>query len=121
MKRHWITALVLGACAAPPRTAPPPPLRPRAAAPPVAATPAPTGLRLSTAARPLAYRLALDIDPARDTFTGRVAIDLDVQTAVNPLWLNGEHLTITSARVRSAAGDRPLRVVAGPEGFIGLA
>ncbi|MBZ0232211.1 MAG: M1 family metallopeptidase [Deltaproteobacteria bacterium] len=85
--------------------------------------PAPEGLRLPRTARPLGYRLALDVDPANETFAGRVVIDVELDEAAHPLWLNATNLTIDSARIlpRDAGTERPLRVVPGGPDVIGLA
>lgn len=83
----------------------------------------PDGLRLPRTARPLGYRLALDVDPAKETFGGRVVIDVELDEATHPLWLNATNLTIDSARILpgEAAAERPLRVVPGGPDVIGLA
>lgn len=119
---------VAASCAAPSATpsaavpAPPAAVAPVAALPPPLA-PAPTGLRLPTTARPLSYALALDVDPAKTTFAGRVSIEVELSAPAHPLWLNAEHLTIDAARLRTSAGAAPqaLRVVPGPDGVVGLA
>lgn len=88
-----------------------------------AVDPAREGLRLPSTARPLGYQLSLDVDPAQESFRGRVVIDIEVDVATHPLWLNAENLTITAARVVAAddASSQVLRVVSGREHVIGLA
>ena len=77
----------------------PPPLAP--------ATPSP-GLRLPATAAPLAYDVQLAIDPDRETFTGRVAIRVQLAAAAREIWLHADELDITSA------GHRGRPIVVGP-------
>jgi alanyl aminopeptidase len=83
----------------------------------------PQGLRLPTTARPLGYRLSLEVDPAQETFHGHVVIDVELDTAAHPLSLNAENLSIVNARLLAADGSTPqaLRVVPGTDHVLGLA
>lgn len=62
---------------------------------------APSG-RLPGAAKPVAYRVRLDIDPRQTRFSGSVDIDVRLETAATGLWLHGEDLDIAS--VTATAG-----------------
>ncbi len=90
-------ALLLSACGShqPPAApaAPPPPLASGPSQPPA---PLANG-RLPATARPTRYELMLDLDPARDTFTGTVRIALEVANATRFVVLHARELKITSA------------------------
>ncbi len=79
----------------PQRMMAPPPPPPQAYVAPVAVAPpeAPPTARLPADARPAHYTLALEIVPTRDTFAGTVAIDVDLATTRNVLWLHGKGLS----------------------------
>jgi aminopeptidase N len=70
---------------------------------------------LPRVARPRHYRIAIEPDAERLTFTGTVAIELDVFEPVDELTLHAHQLAIASARLTSAAGGRPLQLRASPE------
>ncbi len=78
---------------------------PRAEAP---ALPAPAGMRLPDGVAPLAYRAAFEVDPARETFRGRVEIDVQLDRATAVLWLDAHELTIRSATERRGDVTRVL-------------
>ena len=66
--------------------------------------------------RPVRYRLALDLDPARSTFVGKVSIDLRVTAAQAAIELHAFELVADSASITQAGkADRSLRVVAQPD------
>jgi alanyl aminopeptidase len=67
--------------------------------------PQPT-LRLPRNFVPTAYDIKLDIDPAKDRFTGHVAITGKVSERSSVIWLHGYHLAIEKA----SAGATPLTV-----------
>jgi alanyl aminopeptidase len=54
--------------------------------------------RLSDAVTPKAYRLDLTVDPAKETFSGKVQIDVDVAEATHVIYLHGEELKVSAAR-----------------------
>ena len=62
--------------------------------------------RLTDAARPTAYRLALTIDPTQPRFTGHTEIDTQVARATRSLYLHGNDLNV--ARVTATTGQRTL-------------
>ena len=84
------------------------------------ATPPPT-LRLPGGVRPLRQAVDLTLDPARETFSGSVEIDLDVREPLPVLWLNAVGLKLSDASIRRDGKASPLRVVPGGEDFVGFA
>ncbi len=78
---------------------------------PPASTPeqstAPAGI-LPGNVRPLAYRLDLTLDPRRDRFSGRVEIDIALDTPARQIWMHGEKLDVSRIRGRTGSGrDTP--------------
>lgn len=61
---------------------------------------APQG-QLTGIANPVAYRLAMDIDPRESRFSGVVEIDVMLETAVTGIWLHGDDLDVSSVHVRA--------------------
>lgn len=55
------------------------------------------GLRLPDTVTPLAYELALDIDPEQEIFHGKVTIDIRIERASDHVWLHADQLSITKA------------------------
>ena len=69
------------------------------------------GGRLPKDVKPTRVTLALDLDPARPTFSGSVQIELEVRKAVDAIVLNAHELTASRARLIDAAGrERALTV-----------
>ena len=66
--------------------------------------------RLSKQVVPSHYTLALDLDPARDRFTGRVAIRLRVREPVAAIELHAHELEAGGARLLAGAAARRLSV-----------
>src|SRR4051794_22380655 len=56
-------------------------------------------LRLPGDVQPTRYDLRLDILPAQDTFTGTIAIDVQIKKTTPVLWLNSASLKIASVSV----------------------
>src|SRR3954470_13438992 len=73
-------------------------------------------LRLPGDVEPVRYELDLNLTPAKDTFNGTVAIDVQVKKPTPVIWLNSSGLTIASAKV----GGAPAKVVTSGTEFIGL-
>ena len=67
---------------------------------------APAPVRLPEGARPLVYRLALDIDPARPRFSGTVEIDVELASSTSLITLHGRGLDVRAASV--LAGERTI-------------
>ncbi len=66
---------------------------------------APQG-RLPEGVRPLRYDLTLRVDPDRDTFSGRVAIDIELDAPQPELFLHGERLVPERIEELRADGSR---------------
>lgn len=62
----------------------------------LALAPVPPG-RLTDAARPLAYRIDLTVDPDQERFSGKVEIDTELKRASSFIDLHGRDLKMTSA------------------------
>ena len=73
-------------------------------------------LRLPGDVVPVRYELDLHLAPAKDTFNGSVAIDVEVKRATPVIWLHSKRLTIVSAKV----GGKAAKVLPGGQEFIGL-
>jgi alanyl aminopeptidase len=78
----------------------------------VAATTLPPGpsMRLSTAVRPLAAEVALQVDPATPQHSGQVRITLELQHAQRTLALHARELKVTSAVIDLGVRQLPARV-----------
>ena len=63
---------------------------------------------------PARYALELDLDPARDGFTGRADILIDVRQAVQAVVLHAHNLKATRAELRHDGPTRGLEVAPGP-------
>lgn len=57
---------------------------------------APT-LRLPDTVAPESYRVQLKLDPAQPTFSGSIAIRVNVKTAAETIWLNANHINVEEA------------------------
>ena len=84
------------------------------------ATPRPPVLRLPDGVRPVRQAVELTVDPNLETFSGSVAIELEIRESTSLLWLNAIGLKVTSASLGSAGAMRPATVVAGGDDFIGF-
>jgi aminopeptidase N len=100
MRRRLVPLLVMsfmvGCPEAPPPQPPPrPPPAPEPAPPPPAAR---EDGRLPPLATPVAYRLALDVDPKKPTFRGTMQLDVEVPAPTHHVVLHAHALTIHDAR-----------------------
>ncbi len=59
---------------------------------------------LPDVARPLAYRVALRVDPAAERFSGETEIDITLAKATGTLFLHGRGLAISRAEARAEGG-----------------
>jgi alanyl aminopeptidase len=64
---------------------------------------APAG-KLGSDVRPLHYRLDLEIDPASPGFSGIVAIDVDIRSPSNVIYLHGNNLAVTAVTLSGPDG-----------------
>ena len=112
-------ALVLGAACGgtSPKPAPPPgppaPTGSGAASTTAPADPAPS-LRLSRNVEPLAYRATVRADPAQETFSGSIAIDVRITEPTATIWMQGHELEIDEASARF--GDERVALTAAKQG-----
>ena len=67
--------------------------------------------RLSKDVLPSLVRLALDLDPGRDTFDGRVEIDLRVAKPVDAIEVHAHELTAADAWLGTGRARRSLEIV----------
>jgi alanyl aminopeptidase len=82
---------------------------------------APPGARLPDGVAPIAYDLTLELDPDRASFTGRVAITIQVTVPTTRLWLNAVDLDIARAVLRVGGRDERVEWVAGDNQRVGFA
>jgi cytosol alanyl aminopeptidase len=80
----------------------------------------PPTLRLPTTVVPTSYQVKLTLDPAKPSFSGSIAIAVNVTQPVSTIWLNATDISIEQASLRS--GDKNLTAHAEPAGsdFLGL-
>jgi alanyl aminopeptidase len=64
---------------------------------PLAVFAAPPTLRLPDTSRPHRYAIELELDPAKEGYTGAVTIEVEVTKTTRELWLNAEGLKIQTA------------------------
>ena len=84
------------------------------------AAPIPPPFRLGDAATPKGYAVRLVIDPNRDDFTGEIAIDVNVNHALDVLWLNAQKIAIQSAALDAGGTTIPLTSIDGGKNFVGF-
>ena len=80
----------------------------------------PPKLRLPDSVSPASYRVALTLDPAKDSFDGTIKIKVDIKEPVEIIWLNAAQLHPTSAVLKSSGKTLSATVVDGDEDFVGL-
>ena len=83
-------------------------------------TPPKTRLNEVQQVQPVDYHADLTLDPAKDTFTGSIAIRLDVAAPLQTIWLNQEKLHIKSAIVTAHGSEQIANVLLGGDDFVGL-
>ncbi|WP_445365238.1 M1 family metallopeptidase [Microbulbifer sp. ANSA001] len=64
---------------------------------------APEG-KLPQGVSPTAYRLDLNLDPRQDSFSGSVAIDIQLAKAANHIWLHGNNLGVSVIKAQLTDG-----------------
>ena len=70
----------------------------RASAPPVA--------QLAKTVVPTRYGIELSIDPSKDSFTGKVVIDISLKEAQDAIWLHGKNLKVSEVYLSDADSGR---------------
>ncbi len=68
------------------------------------ADPQPPKLRLPAGVAPVRYAAELWVDPAKETFRGKMEIRISLKGESDMLWLNGKELAIESASATAAGG-----------------
>lgn len=86
----------------------------------LAAAQQPPQLRLPDTVVPKSYRVHLTLDPQKDSFNGRISIEIEVKQPADLIWLNGTNISISQASLRSGARSIPGKPVPGGSDFIGL-
>lgn len=114
-----LLALLALHCAHPPET---PPARVEAPtpAPPTWPEAAPPALRLPDTVRPVRYALELTLLPEAPTYPGTVSIDVEVREPVRQVWLHGQDVEVSAARVEVAGRTIEAKLVTASEGRLGL-
>ena len=84
------------------------------------AAPAPPSLRLPDSVVPTRYRVELTLDPDKATFSGSIAIAVNVRQAVEVVWLNASGITIENASLQAGTKTFAAKSLAGGSDFIGL-
>ena len=82
--------------------------------------PQPPSFRLPTDAVPEHYQLDLQLDPAKDDFSGVVTIRLQVRKPVDTLWVNATNLKIKNGSVEQSGRTQPAHVLPGGQDFAGF-
>jgi alanyl aminopeptidase len=85
-----------------------------------AAVPEAPKLQLGNNVVPQRYRVDLTLTPGADTFRGTVEIDIAIADATAIVWLNANHLTISSSVLRNGGKDIVPAVSPEQHGFIAL-
>lgn len=80
----------------------------------------PPTLRLPGDVRPVRHRLELTLIPAQDSFSGKIAIDLEVQRPADTVWMNSRKLTIDSAVIRANGRSFTAKVTHQGTEFVGF-
>ncbi|WP_426747925.1 M1 family metallopeptidase [Myxococcus faecalis] len=80
----------------------------------------PPALRLPDTVQPLHYLLDLKLISTESTHSGTVTIDVDVREPVRQVWLHGQDLEVTSARIETQGRALEARPVTASEGRLGL-
>jgi aminopeptidase N len=62
--------------------------------------------QLDNTVTPVRYNLDLRIDPSRETFSGKVAIDVMINEQVDSIWLHGKNLDVTGAYLTKGDSNR---------------
>lgn len=74
---------------------------------------APNPMRLTDKVVPMAYRLALTVDPDQPRHSGEVSIDIDIKTATPVIRLHASHIEVSAAQLTQTGVIYPATVTAG--------
>src|SRR4051794_17931065 len=71
--------------------------------------------------QPTSYKADLTLDPAKDTYSGSITIQMQVKKPARTIWLNQEKLSIKSAVLTSQGVEHKGMATSGGEDFVGIA
>lgn len=80
---------------------------------------APT-LRLPDTVAPTSYRVRLSLDPAQPTFTGSIAIQVDVKQPIQTIWLNANQIQVQEVSYEAGGKKMIPKTEASGQDFLGL-
>ncbi len=80
----------------------------------------PPTLRLPTTVAPTSYRVELKLDPDQKSFSGFIAIKVDIKQRVKTIWLNGTDIAISDAVLKTGSNDLKANPVVSGTDFVGL-
>ena len=80
----------------------------------------PPELRLPPTVAPVSYQAQLQLDPAQSTFSGHIAIQIEIKQPVKIIWLNANHIDVAKVMLKEEGRALPAKVVPGGDDFIGL-
>ncbi len=69
---------------------------------------------------PKSYRADLALDPEKSTFSGTIAIRMDIKQPLDTIWLNQEQIQIQSAKLNTGGRTLDGQSVPGGDDFVGL-
>ena len=84
------------------------------------AAPTPPELRLPDTVAPVEYKANLTLDPAKTSFSGHIAISLDIKQSTDVIWLNASQLKIENAVLKNGAKTVDATILPGNANFVGL-
>jgi alanyl aminopeptidase len=82
--------------------------------------PQPPSFRLASDAVPEHYQLDLQLDPAKDDFSGVVTVKLQVRKPVDTLWVNASNLKIKSGSFEQSGSTQSAHILPGGQDFAGF-
>ena len=77
-------------------------------------------LRLPELVAPTSYRADLSLDPAKDTFTGEIIINLEIKQPVQTIWLNATDISVSAASIKMGSQTLPAKAAPNGEDFLSL-
>ena len=78
----------------------------------------PPTLKLPAVAKPIRYEVELALDPSREDFSGTIAIELKLDSAVETLWLNGNEIAVQEATLVTGGDRVPVKVSAAKRDYL---
>ena len=84
------------------------------------ASEAPPTLRLPDTVAPTSYAVRLTLDPSKESFSGSIAIRVNVRRPVQTIWLNATQIRIEKALLTAGGKELAAKAIPGGEDFAGL-